>query len=90
LESLPPVPTAPLLSPGSFLSSYPPETGPPYAPAGVATSPVAYDSTVRTVHGQPAGRVLSGRYVDLSHSTSAELLKEHEYGNENEEIIIGV
>jgi hypothetical protein len=56
----------------------------------VATSPVAYDSTVRTVHGQPAGRVLSGRYVDLSHSTSAELLKEHEYGNENEEIIIGV
>lgn len=73
--------------------SAPAPTAPPFSPPPpypiAAVEPVTYDPTVRTIHGQPVGRVVSGRFVDLSNSTSAELLKVHEE-HQNEEIIIGV
>jgi hypothetical protein len=90
IESLPPpVPTAPLLSPRSSWTQQSQEPQlPPYPVA--PSEPISYDPTVRTLNGHVAGRVVSGRYLDLSHSTSAELLKEQESDHQNEEIIIGV
>lgn len=90
IESLPPLtPTAPLLSPSSIWAQQPREPSLPPYPI-VASEPISYDPTVRTLNGHAAGRVVSGRYVDLSHSTSAELLKEQESNYQNDEIIIGV
>jgi hypothetical protein len=86
IESLPqPVPTAPLLSPRSSSAQ---QYQDPYPI--VASEAIVYDPTVRTINGHVAGRVMSARYLDLSHSTSAELLKEQESDHHNEEIIIGV
>lgn len=85
IESLPTIPReTPIFQP-----SAPPISlqTPPYPIA--ATEAISYDPTVRTIHGQPVGRVVSGRYVDLTSSTSAELLKDHNE-HPNEEIIIGV
>lgn len=49
-----------------------------------------YDPTVRTVTGQPIGRVVSRKYIDINENSAA-LLKENHYDdNHNEELIVGV
>lgn len=49
-----------------------------------------YDPTVRTVTGQPIGRIVATKYID-SNENSATLLKESQYDdNQNDEIIVGV